>query len=107
MQLSRERLSPPLYEKSHVLCPCCEGAGMIRSVESSSLMALRKIHLYLNRNRSARIRVGLPRDVALYLFNQQRKHLVRLEQEFSTEIHIMHLESLRHGEVSIETLPTE
>jgi len=107
MQLSRERLSPPLHEKSHVLCPCCEGVGMIRSVESSSLMALRKIHLYLNRNRSARIRVGLPRDVAVYLFNQQRKHLVRLEQEFSTEIHIMHLESLSHGEVSIEALPTE
>lgn len=51
MELSRERLSPPLVEKSHVTCPTCEGVGIVRSVESAAFMALREIQLYLTRNR--------------------------------------------------------
>ncbi|MRR14487.1 Rne/Rng family ribonuclease, partial [archaeon] len=29
LELSRERLSPPLLEKSHVTCPGCEGTGLV------------------------------------------------------------------------------
>ena len=103
MQLSRERLSPPLYEKSHVMCPHCQGTGMLRSVESSAFMALRDIHLALNRNHTARLRVTLAPEVAAYLLNQQRRHLVRLEQDFGTEIHIFADADTHRGEVNIES----
>ncbi|HOO36670.1 MAG TPA: ribonuclease E/G [Deltaproteobacteria bacterium] len=102
MELSREKLSSTLLEKSYVSCPECDGTGMVRSVESSAFMALREIQLYINRHKSKSIRVGLPKDVALYLLNQQRKYLVRLEQEFSTEIGIYTLDGLRHGQIQID-----
>lgn len=107
MQLSRERLSPPLHEKSHVICPHCQGTGMLRSVESSAFMALRDIHLALNRNHTPRLRVALAPDVAAYLLNRQRRHLVRLEQEFNTEIHIISDEHVPRGETSIESAAAE
>jgi len=102
LELSREKLSSTLLEKSHVTCPVCNGTGLMRSVESSAFMALREIQLYINRNKTKKIRVGLPTDVALYLLNQQRKHLVRFEQEFSTEVQIYSHDGLKHGQTQID-----
>jgi ribonuclease E len=102
LELSREKLSSTLLEKSHITCPACGGTGLMRSVESSAFMALREVQLYINRNKSKKIRVGLPRDVALYLLNQQRKHIIRFEQEFSTEISIYALDGLKQGQIQID-----
>ncbi|MCU0577069.1 MAG: ribonuclease E/G [Desulfobacterota bacterium] len=102
MELSRERLSPPLLEKSHVRCPACEGLGIVRSVESASFMALREIQLHLSRNKVPRLRVSMPREVALYVLNQQKRHLLRLEQEFGTEITVSTTHTLKTGQISIE-----
>jgi ribonuclease E len=102
MELSRERLSPPLLEKSHIICPDCEGTGRVRSVESSCFMALREIQLYLNRNKARRIKATLPQEVGLYLLNQQKKHLMRIEQEFSAEIFVLLDVSFRLGQIQIE-----
>ena len=107
LELSRERLSPPLLEKSHVKCPTCEGAGLIRSVESSAFMSLREIQLYLSRNKTAKIRVSMPEEVCLYVLNQQKRHLIRLEQEFSTEIIIVTSPTLKIGQTQIESVGSE
>ena len=102
LELSRERLSPPLLEKSHVKCPTCEGVGLIRSVESSAFMALREIQLYLSRNKVAKIRGNMPEEVGMYLLNHQKKHLMRLEQEFAVEIFVRTNDSLTRGQIAIE-----
>ena len=102
MELSRERLSPPLIEKSHVTCPTCEGVGIVRSVESAAFMALREIQLYLSRNKAARIQVSLPRDVGLYVLNRQKRHLMRLEQDFGAEVAVTTMHTLKTGQINIE-----
>ena len=102
MELSRERRSPPLYEKSHVTCPSCDGTGIVRSVESSAFMALRELHLFINKNKHRRVRVILPTDVGLYLLNQQKKHLAKLEADFSVEIEILTSTGLKQGQVQVE-----
>lgn len=107
LELSRERLSPPLLEKSHVKCPTCEGAGLIRSVESSAFMSLREIQLYLSRNKAAKIRVSMPEEVCLYVLNMQKRHLMRLEQEFTCEILIVTNPTLKISQVKIETVGSE
>ncbi|HEY9160100.1 MAG TPA: Rne/Rng family ribonuclease [Desulfomonilia bacterium] len=102
LEMSRERLSPPILEKSHVVCPSCCGHGIVRSDDSSALMALREIHLFLDRNRQQKIRVTLPRDVALSLLNKYRSHLVKLEQDYSAEIMVMDSNAVKPDEVTIE-----
>jgi ribonuclease E len=102
MEMSRERLSPPIIEKSHINCPYCSGHGIVRSTESAALMALREIHLYLDRSKTARIRVILPRDVAFQLLNRYRGKLSRLEQDYSSEIQIIDSQAARMDEVMIE-----
>jgi len=102
LELSRERLSPPLLEKSHISCPFCGGAGLVRSVESSGFRALREIQLFLNRNKVSQVRVSLPRDVGLYLLNQQKRHLLRIEQEFSATVTVTLSDTLGEGQSVIE-----
>jgi ribonuclease E len=104
MELSRERLSPPLTEKSHITCPVCSGLGLVRSVESAAVMALREIQLALARNKTARIRASMPREVALHVLNRQRRHLMRLEQEFGAEIIVAWARGLPPGQIVIETV---
>jgi len=102
LELSRERLSSTLLEKSYVSCPCCEGTGVVRSVESAALMALREIQLYLNRNNPAELKAELSPDVAMYLLNSRRKYLLRLEQDFSVKIEIAVNPDLKRDQVRID-----
>jgi len=101
LELSRERLSSTLLEKSYITCAACEGTGLMRSVESSALMSLREIQLYLNRNNPSELKVELPPDVAMYLLNSQRKYLLRLEQDFSVKIDISMNSGIRRGQVQM------
>ncbi|MCD6571515.1 MAG: Rne/Rng family ribonuclease, partial [Deltaproteobacteria bacterium] len=104
MEMSRERLSPTLLEKSHITCPYCNGTGIIRSVESSAFMVLRNIQLYLNTNKELHLTVSVPEEVAIYMLNQQKSYLTRLEKEFSAEINISLDKALKRGEMRIEAI---
>lgn len=101
LEISRERLSATLLEKSYVSCPFCEGAGVVRSKESSALMALREIQFHLNRSHPVALSVELCPDVALYLLNSQKNYLLALEQDFSVKIDIVSVQDLKRGQVRI------
>ncbi len=65
-------------------------------------MALREIHLYLDRNKQPRIKVTLPRDVAFSLLNKYRSHLTKLEQDYSAEIQVIDSIAAKPDEVIID-----
>ncbi len=102
LELSRQRLSPPLMEKSHITCPLCGGTGMILSVETAAFMALRDIRYTINKKKSKSVNIKLPLDVALYILNRQREYVERLENEFSAILNIDIDNSLKRGEITID-----
>ena len=75
LEMSRQRLRPSLGESSHLVCPRCNGIGSIRSVESLALSILRLIGEDARKDRTARIIVQVPVDVATYLINEKRDWL--------------------------------
>ncbi len=72
LELSRQRLRPSLEESTQAVCPRCNGNGVIRSVESLALAILRLVGEEARKERSARVIVRLPVDVANYLLNEKR-----------------------------------
>jgi Ribonuclease G/E len=70
-------------------------------------MALREIQLYLSRNKATKIRVSMAEEVCLYVLNMQKRHLLRLEQEFSSEILIVTSPALKIPQTQIETVGSE
>ena len=89
LEMSRQRLRPSLGESSHIVCPRCVGIGSIRSVESMTLAVLRLIGEELRKDRTTRVIVQLPVEVATYLFNEKREWLRTLEDRSSAELVIV------------------
>lgn len=72
LEMSRQRLRPPLGESLQVVCPRCDGHGTIRTVESLGLSILRVIEEEAMKERTSKIVVQLPVDVASFLLNEKR-----------------------------------
>ncbi|MBL8661437.1 MAG: Rne/Rng family ribonuclease [Candidatus Odyssella sp.] len=79
LEMSRQRLRPSLVEASMMQCPHCMGAGYVRSTESMALSVLRAVEEEGLRQRCAEVTVGVPKEVALYIFNNKRAALGEIE----------------------------
>ena len=88
MELSRQRLRPSLIETHTISCNHCNGTGLIRSVESMALHALRAIETFVIQNKTKEIVLTVPAGVDLYLLNQKRQNLVNLEAKLSLTIRV-------------------
>ncbi|PWC56817.1 ribonuclease E/G [Azospirillum sp. TSO22-1] len=86
LELSRQRLRPSLLETNFERCAHCAGTGVVRSVESASLHVLRHIEEEGIRKRSAEITVTVPTAIALYILNQKRTDLARIETKYGFRV---------------------
>ncbi len=86
LEMSRQRLRPSLLETSSEVCLHCEGTGIIRSTESTSLYVLRAIEEEGVRKRSSAVTVFVPTDIALYLLNQKRETLAEIQSRFDFQV---------------------
>ncbi len=104
LELSRQRLRPSLQELSSQVCPTCQGLGSVRSTESCALMALRLAEEAGIRGETKVMRLLLPSEVALYVLNQKRDGLVRLEQRYAMRLEVAVDRDATPGHVKAETL---
>ncbi|MFO1400522.1 MAG: Rne/Rng family ribonuclease [Steroidobacteraceae bacterium] len=101
LEMSRQRLRPSLGESSHLVCPRCNGIGSIRSVESLALSILRLIGEDARKDRTSRIIVQVPVDVATYLINEKRDWLREVGDRSRTDIVIVPNPHIQTPEYSI------
>ncbi len=88
MQISRQRLGPPIQKGNYVLCEHCQGHGMVKSVETTALALMRRIQTAAVKRHITGIHCDLPLNVAQYLLNQKRSEIAELEQRYKVEIRI-------------------
>ncbi len=86
MEMSRQRLRPSISESTNIVCPRCNGMGVIRSVESLALAVLRLIGEEARKDRTAKVIAQLPVDVATYLMNEKREMLADIERRGRIDI---------------------
>jgi ribonuclease E len=107
LEMSRQRLRPSLGETSHLVCPRCVGIGSIRSVESMTLAILRLIGEELRKERTARVIVQVPVEVATYLINEKREWLRTLEDRSVADLLIVPNPNMQTPEYTIRRLRDE
>jgi ribonuclease E len=86
LELSRQRIRPPIQFGTYYTCPTCQGKGQVRSIETLALMYLRKISLGISKGTIASVSGELPLEVANYLLNRKREELARLEERHRVSI---------------------
>jgi len=104
MEMSRQRLRAGVVAGSTVACPHCGGVGLVRSVESSALRVLRALEEEGEKAKSASVCVKVPTEIVIYVLNQKRREVARLESEYRMEITFLPKEGLPAGEFEIERL---
>ncbi|MCB1518164.1 MAG: ribonuclease E/G [Hyphomicrobiaceae bacterium] len=86
LEMSRQRMRFGVLESSTHTCPMCQGAGIVRSVESLALMVMRAVEDQVHKKPGDNIDVRVPTDVALYLLNAKRHLLTDLEDRHGLSI---------------------
>ena len=102
MEISRQRRRTGVLEGTTHVCPSCQGLGRIRSAESSALGALRAVEIEIARDGGGEVVLRVPTSVALYILNEKRAYLTRLEQVQGLRVIVVTDESLSHADHAIE-----
>ncbi len=102
MEISRQRRRLGVLEGATNVCPHCQGAGRIRSVESSALAALRVIEMEAVKGGAGAITVRMPTPVGLYVLNEKRAYLAGLDTAHGLHVTIALDDTLAAAEQEIE-----
>jgi ribonuclease E len=104
MQISRQKMASPVQRGSYNVCECCQGRGLVRSVETQALVYLRRIQTAVLRKEVKRVECRLPLAVAQYLQNRKRSELVALEGRYEVVINIVGDPAISPTDGQVETI---
>lgn len=88
LEMSRQRMRAGIIEGSTVVCPACSGSGFVRSVESTALHVLRAVEAEAVKGKQPAFTVTVSPEVAIYILNQKRSHLLEIEATYGVSIYI-------------------
>jgi ribonuclease E len=88
LEMSRQRLRPPIVFGSYSACPYCRGKGLTPSAEKLGLNFYRELNLKALKADITMVRGIVPPQVANFLLNERRKDLLELENQRHVRISI-------------------
>ena len=106
MEISRQRRRTGVLEGTTHVCEHCAGTGRVRSVESSALAALRTLELEALKG-GGEVTLKTPRAVGLYILNEKRAHLARLQQTLGLFVTVLVDDEIAHADCQIERTSME
>ena len=104
IEISRQRLKPAKMSARYTTCNACGGGGMVKTVESTAIAALHRLHAYLSNKKPEHIVINLPGEVALYLLNNKRREIALIEKHSKARISIKIKDGLKADEYQFETV---
>jgi ribonuclease E len=81
MEMSRQRMSPPVKEGVFETCKMCSGSGQVKSVGALVLGMLRKIQETLAQGNVGLLAVHVSPEVADYMLKHKLKYLMELQEK--------------------------
>lgn len=79
LEFSRQRLRSSIVDANMIVCPHCLGTGAIWSNEAIALQVLRRIEETAAAFESKELLITLTPDLAMYLFNNKRDFISKIE----------------------------
>ncbi|MEZ4754317.1 MAG: Rne/Rng family ribonuclease [Bdellovibrionota bacterium] len=102
LEMSRQRLRASLSSQSHIKCSSCLGSGKVKNPEIVALEALRKIQSAVVIGNVETVKTRLSPTPALFLLNNKKAELARLEAEYDCQIFILADGRLRPDEYEFQ-----
>lgn len=89
LEMSRQRLRASLASQSHLRCSHCQGQGQVRNPELVALEVLRKIQAAVAVGHVALVKARMSPSAAMFLLNNKKRDLVRLETAHHVQVFIL------------------
>lgn len=86
LEMSRQRISPPVKDGIFDECKQCKGSGFVRSVNSIVLLVFRKIQELIAKGRVKVISVEISSEVATYLLNNKMGAISELKEKYQIDL---------------------
>ena len=86
LEMSRQRLAPPVQQGAFVKCGSCAGTGIIRSLNYVVMHVLRKINERLASGKVKELTVEVSADVTEYLLNHKSAFLLELQEKLQFKL---------------------
>jgi len=102
MEISRQRRRTGVLEGTTHVCDHCGGTGRVRTAESSALSALRAVELEAVKGGAGSVTLRVPRNVGLYILNEKRGYLERLNQTLGLFVTVLIDDAVANSEHAIE-----
>ena len=85
LEMSRQRISPPVKEGVFAPCGTCAGSGLVRSVDSIILNVLRKIHELIASVRVKVMTLEISPEISNYILNNKLAILAEIKSKHMVE----------------------
>jgi ribonuclease E len=89
VQMTRQRMRPSVARAVFKTCPMCGGTGHVRTLESVTLAAMRRIRNAIARQDLQIVECTMHPDAALHLMNEKRDEILDLEKQFNRQIRVI------------------
>ncbi|MDA0781859.1 MAG: Rne/Rng family ribonuclease [Rickettsiales bacterium] len=86
LEMSRQRMASSFLEVNTMVCPTCVGAGVVKATESNAVTVLRAVENDVSRSKCKAIGVYVTQDVALYILNNKREPLSKIENKYNVKV---------------------
>ncbi len=107
MELARQRIKVAKMGAMYTACPTCEGYGLVKTVESAALSALRKLQTRSSRGEHGRIRLSLPTEVATWILAAKQEDVSEIERRHAVTVEVVPLANLLRHQTEFEGFPRE
>ena len=88
IEMTRQRIRPSLRRSVYEDCPCCDGAGQVKTAESLSIDVMRMVMTAASVSDVQNIVIEVHERVSNYLNNRKRKEITQLEDERGVRVRI-------------------
>jgi ribonuclease E len=89
LEMSRQRRRAGIVDGTTHMCPTCGGAGNVRSHEMAALRILRSAENEAISSNAGNIQIKAALDVTLYILNQKRDWLRRIETDYGVKVELL------------------
>ena len=86
LEMSRQRISPPVGEGAFERCGNCDGTGITKTESMRVLEVIRHIQELLSTNRVKILRVEVDSEIIGYILNNKRQYMIELETKHDVRV---------------------
>jgi ribonuclease E len=107
LEMSRQRISPPVKDGIFDECSHCKGSGHVRSINSIILLVFRKIQELIAKGKVKVISIEISSEIANYLLNSKMDAIVHLKDKYQIDIKFISKPGLIFEDFKFEILETK